>query len=267
MRHLSLLFKFMAVHLKTMVQYRTDFFMGGVSQIVYTLLSVAFVDAFMSPGTTMQGWSFWQVIFLFGFGDLAFGLSAVFLFRIFLSFEYAYILQGRLDQLLTQPIPALYALILRNIDLNHTAIILKGLLIIGVSSKMIGLEWPAMRVLAFTVLAACGAIVYGGIYLAFVSLGFWFRRRSSLALPMLSLNYLIQYPLSIYPGPVQVFLSFIVPVGLATFYPAQRFLGLDSAQAVFSFQFWMLPLFASAIMGVGILLFHLGLRSYASSGT
>jgi ABC-2 type transport system permease protein len=250
-----------------MLAYRADFVMGAVSQLVYALLGVAFVDAFMQPGETLLGWSFWQVIFLFGFGDLAFGLSAVFMFRVFLSFESEYVIHGRLDQLLVQPLPVLSGLILRNIDLNHLAVILKGLALVGLSAGMLGLEWSPAAVVRLAVLALCGAAVYGGVYLAFASLGFWFRRRASLAQPMLSLNYLTQYPLSIYPGPLQLLLTFVVPLGLATFYPAQIFLDIASPQVVATPQFWMLPLLALAVVALGAAIFHLGLRSYVSSGT
>ncbi len=267
MRNLVLLPAFMSMHLRTMMQYRTNFFMGAFSQLIYVLLSAAFVDAFMRPGETLQGWSFWQIIFLFGFTDLSFGLSAVFLFRIFLSFESEYIIHGKLDQLLVQPIPILYGLILRNIDLNHSAVILKGVGLIGLSANMLGLAWTGTGVASLGVLAVCGAVIYSGVYLAIVSLGFWFRRRASLAPVLLSLNYLIQYPVSIYPGPIQVLLTFVLPIGLATFYPARIVLDIAAPAAIATVHFWLLPPLALLIVAVGATVFHLGLRSYASSGT
>ena len=198
MRDTALLPKVLAVHLKTMLVYRANFVMGALAQIVYTLLTAVFVDAFLLPGQTLQGWSFWQVIFLFGFGDLAFGLSAVFLFRIFLSFESDYIIEGRLDQLLVHPLPILYALILRNIDLNHLAVVLKGAVLVVVSASMLEMSWSIGRVAALVLLAVCGAAIYAGLYLAFVSLGFWFRRRASLAGQIA-----IKPPAAAIPAPIQ----------------------------------------------------------------
>lgn len=267
MRNLALLPAFLSMHLKTMMQYRTNFFMGAISQLIYALLSAVFVGAFMQPGDTLQGWSFWQIIFLFGFGDLSFGLSAIFLFRIFLSFESEYIIQGKLDQLLVQPLPILYSLILRTIDLNHLAVVLKGIGLVALSAHMLGMAWTGIGIVSLAFLAVCGAVVYGGVYLAIVSLGFWFRRRASLAPALLSLNYLIQYPVSIYPGPIQVALTFVLPIGLATFYPARIFLDIAAPSAIATVQFWMLPPLALLIVAIGAGIFHLGLRSYASSGT
>ena len=50
MRALALLPVFLALHLKVMLQYRADFVMGAVGQVIYTLLSVAFIGAVMMPG-------------------------------------------------------------------------------------------------------------------------------------------------------------------------------------------------------------------------
>jgi ABC-2 type transport system permease protein len=267
MRYLSLLSTFLGMHLKTMLQYRVNFLMGTMSQIIYTLLSAIFVSTFMQSGDMLQGWNFWQVIFLFGFGDLSFGLSAVFMFRLFLSFESVYIIQGRLDHLLVQPVNPLYSLVLRNIDLNHVAIVIKGVALVVTARHMLNEAWSVLDVIGLAFLVICAAIVYTGLYLAFLSLGFWFKRRSSLALPMLSMNYLAQYPLSIYPGPLQLFLTFIVPVGLATFYPARLLLGITAEHSLYSFEFWILPLISLGVMALGLGIFRLGLHTYVSSGT
>lgn len=267
MPFLRLLPKFAAVQLKTMTQFRANFLLGAVGQFIYTLLGIIFVDTLLPAGETLNGWSFWQVILLFGFGDLAFGLSAIFMFRIFLGFEASYIIAGRLDQLLVQPLPVLSSLILHNIDLNHLAVVLKGAVLVALASSHLDLGWNLAAVARLALLAACGAAVYAGLYLAFVSLGFWFRRRSSLALPVLSLNYLTQYPLSIYPPPLQAALTFVLPLGLATYYPVNALLHFNGTPGIITIPFWLLPLLSALVLLFGIRVFHMGLRSYVSSGT
>lgn len=263
----KLLPKFAAVQLKTMTQFRANFLLGAVGQAIYTLLGVVFVDALLPAGESLNGWSFWHVILLFGFGDLAFGLSAIFMFRIFLGFEANYIIAGRLDQLLVQPLPVLTSLVLRNMDLNHLAVVLKGAALVALASDHLDLDWSLTAVVRIGVLAGCGAAVYAGLYLAFVSLGFWFRRRSSLALPVLSLNYLTQYPLSIYPTPLQAVLTFVLPLGLATYYPVHALLQFHGAPGIVTIPFWLLPVISALVLLFGIRAFHMGLRSYVGSGT
>jgi ABC-2 type transport system permease protein len=116
-------------------------------------------------------------------------------------------------------------------------------------------------------LALSGAVAYGGTYTCYMSLGFWFYRRSSLALPMLSLSYLAQFPLSVYPSPMQFALTFVLPLGLATFYPVRALLGIATPQALVVIDAWMLPCLCLGAAAIGIAVFQAGLRRYVSSGT
>ena len=66
---------------------------------------------------------------------------------------------------------------------------------------------------------------------------------------------------------MQALLTFVLPLGLATFYPAQSFLGIAAADGVAEVAPWMMPPLALAIAALGAGVFHLGLRRYVSSGT
>ncbi|MBM9535991.1 ABC transporter permease [Desulfobulbus alkaliphilus] len=267
MRTLLLVLRFMGVHMKTMLLYRTNFFVGLTSQIIYTVLSLSFVGAFLAGGRVINGWDFGRIIFLLGFGDVAFGLSAIFLFRIFVGFEQTYIIHGGLDKLLVQPLCILFNLMLRNMDLNQGAVVIKGIVVMLIGAQLSGTVWTTALVLLVAVLALSGAMVYCAVYVAFLTLGFWFRRRNSLVGPMLSMNYLVQYPLSIYPTPLQVFLTLFIPLGLATYYPARAFLEIQEDGALINLAWWPLPLLGLCSLVLASVVFHVGLRNYASSGT
>lgn len=255
------------MQLQVEMRYRTNLWVGLISQVTYTLLSVAFVGTFLQDGAAVNGWGFWDIIFLFGLGDITFGLSAIFVFRAFLVFDSQYVIEGGLDQILTQPIHPLVNLIFRNLNVNDGIIVLKGLAIVWLASWSLPLSWSPPRFLLFGMLALSGALVYAGVYVLFLSLGFWLPRRTSFAGPLLSLNYLTQYPLTIYPEGLQVFLSFIVPLGFASFYPAQAFLHLDPGLQGFLVPLLYIPLAAILVAAIAWGVFSLGLGRYQSSGT
>lgn len=267
MRYLSLFITHLLKQLQVEMQYRVNLVVGIVSQLTFTLLSVAFVGVFLGAGASINGWHFWEIVFLFGLGDLTFGLSAIFLFRTFLIFDAQYIIEGGLDQVLVQPIHPLANLIFRNLDVSNCLIVLKGALIVWTASVSLPLAWDPSRLAALLVLVLCGALMYAGVYVVFFSLGFWLPRRTSFAGPLLSLNYLTQYPLSIYPEGLQFFLSFVIPLGFAAFYPAQVFLGIRPGIQGFWIPFFMIPAAAALVWGGAWAVFHLGLKRYQSSGT
>lgn len=267
MRYLSLFISHLKKQLMVEMQYRANLVVGLVSQLTFTLLSVAFVGTFLRAGVSVNGWGFWDIVFLFGLGDMTFGLSAVFIFRTFLIFDTRYLIEGHLDQLLVQPLPPLVNLIFRNLDVTNVIVVLKGVLIVGLASLYLPQSWDLFRLIFFLILIICGALLYGGLYVFFFSLGFWWPRRTSFAWPLLSLNYLTQYPLSIYPDFLQIFLSFIIPLGFAAFYPAQAFLGIRPGLQGFWMPALVIPLAVALVWVAALTAFHLGLKRYQSSGT
>ena len=73
------------------------------------------------------------------------------------------------------------------------------------------------------------------------------------------------YPLSMYPESMQFILTYLIPVGWISFYPASVLLGIDSA-----YNAMLIPLITLAV-GILVMLiagayFNMGLRKYESAG-
>lgn len=257
----------LAAQLKMELTYRVNFLVGLVSQLVYSLLSIAFVGVFLPEGVRLSGWGFWEIIFLFGLADICFGLSAVLVFRAFLVFDALYVVQGELDQLLVQPIHPLFNLILRNLNVNDLITATKGACIVLVAFRQLGLDWSPTTVMMLLLGILSGAATYSGILVFLFSLGFWFPRRSSVVAPLLSLNQLAQYPLLIYPEWLQICLSFIIPLGFVVFYPAEQVLWSANLLILTSLDWKVLLLIPLLVIGMAYSIFNYGLRRYVSAGS
>jgi ABC-2 type transport system permease protein len=72
-----------------------------------------------------------------------------------------------------------------------------------------------------------------------------------------------RYPLSIYSGVVQFFLCWIIPFGLASFYPSVRILGRSVSPSYAP----LVPVVAIVFLGIAITLWDLGSRRYSSTGS
>ena len=73
------------------------------------------------------------------------------------------------------------------------------------------------------------------------------------------------YPLSMYPESMQFILTYLIPVGWISFYPASAILGIGSA-----FNRLLVP-FITLAAGIAVMLiagayFNMGLRKYESAG-
>ena len=75
--------------------------------------------------------------------------------------------------------------------------------------------------------------------------------------------FLGRYPLSIYSGVVQFFLCWIVPFGLASYYPSVRLLGRTVTPEYAP----LVPVVAVAFFALALLLWNAGTRHYSSTGS
>jgi ABC-2 type transport system permease protein len=71
-----------------------------------------------------------------------------------------------------------------------------------------------------------------------------------------------QYPLTIYPKAISILLTWFVPYGFASFYPASYILNRDGGDIV-----WFGPFVAAALMFLGYRLWQFGLKHYSGTGS
>ena len=74
-----------------------------------------------------------------------------------------------------------------------------------------------------------------------------------------------QFPMSIYPTPMRLLFTFLVPLAGVTYYPAVTFLGKTSVAA--PALGWIGPAGGLAFLAVSLLVFRAVERSYVSTGS
>jgi ABC-2 type transport system permease protein len=72
----------------------------------------------------------------------------------------------------------------------------------------------------------------------------------------------VQYPLTIYPKAIGVWLTWVIPYGFASFYPASYLLGKDIGALA-----WLGPVVAAALLALAYAVWRFGLRYYSSTGS
>jgi ABC-2 type transport system permease protein len=111
--------------------------------------------------------------------------------------------------------------------------------------------------------ALCGGIIYLSVFLFLSTFSFWFEDRIGIHPPFWNLLAFGRYPLSIYSSYIQFLLSWIIPFGFATFYPASRLLG----RSEFRIYAFLIPLVAAATFALAATSWRIGLRRYSSTGS
>ena len=74
------------------------------------------------------------------------------------------------------------------------------------------------------------------------------------------------YPISMYPEAMQLILTFVIPIGWVSFYPASELLGIEHAFSTGGMGVWITLAVGIATMLIAGLVFKIGMRRYESAG-
>ena len=261
-RHAMLLAEYFMQYAKVRVSYRGDFFIGLATSFAATLFALAFVVVLFQKVPQLAGWRFEEVLFLYGFSLLPYGLFNVLSLNLY-DFGNDYIIEGKFDRVLLRPVSSLFQVLFQSFRIEALQEVATGLYCLGWAAHRLHLGWTPGRVALLIFFAICAAVIYLSVFLILTTVSFWFEDRIGIHPPVWNAIAFGRYPLSIYSGAVQFFLCWVIPFGLASFYPSARLLGRTVAPEYTAF----VPVVAAVFLTLAIALWNFGSRHYASTGS
>ena len=198
------------------------------------------------------GYTFKQVLLLWGMAALVYGISRFF-FRE--AFDLSEIINsGKLDNYLVQPKNILIQCITSSVEVSAIGDMLYGmimLVIFGLSIKTI---------LLFLFCGICGALVVVSISIIFSSLAFWFGRTEMVAntINSLMINF-ATYPEGIFKGLIKILFYTILPLGLTTYVPVQLISNFNPIYLLY------MVIGTIVFIMTAFIMFYKGLKRYSST--
>jgi ABC-2 type transport system permease protein len=265
-RYLSLYWDFACLHFKVRMEYRVDFLTDMGSFVIRRGADIVQLGVFLLQVPHLAGWSFPQILFIFGFVMLVKGLTYMF----FSNLEQVgyYVLSGDLNRLLVRPLDGLFHLCAERFDYDELGEILVGVVILLYANKRLGLAWTPGKATLMFMFVICGVLVRMAIMLIMASVSFWIVDSRPLVAMTYPFSSFARYPLEIYALPIRFLLTVVLPFAIAGYFPAAYLLGhrysllipvLDQALLV--------PLVAILMLGGAYRLWNRGLCRYESPGT
>ena len=261
-RHLKLLLLYFAQYAKVRLAYKADFFIAFFSSMAATVLGFGFVLVLFSKIPQLQGWSFYEILFLYAFSLVPLGFFNVVSWNLY-EFGDIYIIQGRFDRILLRPVDTLFQVIFEKFRIESLQEVVTGLLIITVCVRRLHLAWTRADYFWFALMVACGAVIYLSVFLILTAVSFWFEDRVGIVPPVFNMLTFGRYPLTIYNVFIQFMLSWIIPFGFASFYPTTHFL----RRQLFATYFYLVPVVAAVFFALAVLVWHKGVENYSSTGS
>jgi len=260
-RYIKLYGKFISQYLKFMMQSKANFFIGFLGFLTTQATGIAFLYLVFQNIPSLNGWSYYEILFIYGFSQLPRGIDHLFTDYIWVL-GVRVIVRGEFDRYLLRPINPLFHLISERFQPDAFGELAVGIVITSAAAIKLGIKMSISKIIILLVLILAGAVIYTAIKLFFATLAFWIKN----SLPVMNLVYSMsdfaKYPNSIYSKFVQGVITIIIPFAFTAFIPASYFTGKTS-----------LALALGGTVGVAVVSFSIayafwlyGIKSYESAG-
>jgi len=260
-RYARLYFLFFNQRMKILMEYRLNFFIGAFSFVLMQSVGLVGVWAIMRQVPTLNGWSFNELLFIYGIITLAKSINHMFADNLW-TIGHAYIRTGSFDRFLVRPIDPLFHLLADRFCHDGIGELIVGGVLVVITSIQIGIQWTTAHVLYLIIAVISGGLIFIALNLLTATTSFWIIESVPVTQIVFNAHEFAFYPLTIYNHFIQIALTWLVPYGFASYYPANYLLGREiGAYAWIGIPFSLLLLWGA----YRVWLF--GLRHYGSTGS
>lgn len=241
------------------------FFMIGISAF-----STFFVlKAIMDRIGQINGWSFPQVVFLYGLGLISHGFEDMFFIQN--RWIETLIIRGEFDRLLLRPLGVFFLFNTNTFNMVGFYDIFPGVIMFIYACGLLHFVLTPLNILYLLIITVSGTFIRAALLVTSGSVAFWTKKSQVLVDTDLTLmDRTSSYPLTIYPKWFQWLFTFVVPLAFINFYPVSGLLNIPLGEGfpIAPDMILWAPIAAALFFMAAMALFKFGLKhKYESSGS
>lgn len=251
---------------RAQLQYRASFALQVLGQFLANFVGLVTLFLLFARFDTLAGWSRAEVMFLYGLGCFAFGLSdlaAGGFDRLSVALQ-----TGTFDRVLTRPAGVFLQVLASDFQLRRLGRVAQGAVALMLALATLDVAWTAPRVLVLLSAILSGVGIFVAIWVIGAAITFWTVQTSEVTnVFTYGGEEMVSYPMSIYSDGVRRFFTAVVPLAFVTYLPSLYILDKPDPLG-------LPPVlrFCSPLAAVGFLLaargaWALGVRHYQSTGS
>ena len=139
---------FIKQYLKQLMEYKVDFIIGVLGVFLTQGLNILFLRVLFAHIPNLQGWSFGQIAFIYGYSLLPKGIDHLFFDNLW-AVGQRLVRKGEFDKYLTRPLNPLFHVLVETFQVDALGELLVGILLLVTSAS--SMDWTASKVLLFVV--------------------------------------------------------------------------------------------------------------------
>lgn len=220
MRFVRLFVASFSVSLRSQLAFRTNLLFQVFTNVVIVASGLGAVGVVYSQTRSLAGWSYGDTVVLLGTFQIVTGLIQA-LVEPGLTWFGQQVQAGTFDEILVRPAPSMFLVSLCRADpvsLSQAAMGV-AVLVLGVT-ELGSIPGPA-RFVAWLLLVAAGTVSMWACRVLVSSVALWALGSGQAEVAFSSLWQLGRYPSTIYKPPIRFALTYLLPVGLMSTFPAR----------------------------------------------
>jgi len=214
---------------------------------------------------SLAGWIPDEIIFIYAIWLMTYAIGASFTYNVCMQFPQMAI-SGTLDEAYIRPVRPLIYLIASNFNLGYISHLVLTTCALGFSIARLGLSWAYWQWGWLLIIILAGSIIQGCMFLIFHMPGLRTYTRSPIATVFNEGRQFTQYPITIYPKPLQLIFMSVLPFAFVNFYPAQVLLGKYDGLLP-RVNMWLSPIVSILVIGITMICWKFVTSRYESAGT
>lgn len=248
-------------YIKTLLQYRADFFISVVGVILTNFIGLVTFGVIFTSIQTIHGWTFYEIVFIYAFAMLAITPQEMLISSVW--FLSSSLREGVFIKYYFRPLNMMFYYMSEIFDFKHISRFILGLAAFIYAAEKLHIQWSPLKILLLLITLISASLIMMSIMLLTSSLSFFFTNTNSLLVMALRLREFATYPTTIYNSVFRFIFTFIIPIGFIAFYPSQLFLRPDS----FNFLVYLSPFMGVLMFFLAYKVWMRGANSYTGTGS
>jgi ABC-2 type transport system permease protein len=251
--------------LRAQMEYRANFLVGILAGVVWQVTGFFTIWVILSRFHSIGGWTLGEIAFLYGLRLTAHGLWVVPFARL-IDMDYM-VREGEFDRFLIRPLNPMLQIITSRLRIAALGDLVGGVVLLSAASAKAGVDWSPVALVYLILVLIGGALAEAALQIGCAALSFRFLDTGGLRFLIDdAFNKFGGYPLKIFSGGMQFFLTWIVPMAFVAYLPAAVLLGRTGELRVSPVVAYLAPLVGLIWFVAAWRIWSWQSRNYQSSG-